>query len=433
MPAHPPPNARPKKKPVSRVRGLALDVLGEWAHGGRYASDILDQAQRECDLIAPDAAFLREIVLTTLRNLSLLDHWITMLTDSKHLDHRCRWGLRIGLSQILLSKVSEHAAVNETVAATGRARGLINAVLRRACREAEELRTAAASLPLETRTSHPKWLVQRWLSAFGEARTIALCEWNQSPAPTLARANRLHPEMESAPDDFTVFEHLPRAELAEGKVYIQDPSTLIAPRLLAPQAGMRVLDACAAPGGKTAYMAELMGNQGEIIACDVSEGRLRRLSNNLRRLGVANTRVELHDWSGDMLPACAAGGFDRVLLDVPCSNTGVMRRRVDVRWRLQEEAFAEQTSAQESLLRSGLRVLKPDGALVYSTCSVDPVENGLLVRRVLESMPEFQLESEESSFPPESGIDGAYAARITHAARPGAKSPFAFGGSLATD
>jgi 16S rRNA (cytosine967-C5)-methyltransferase len=408
-PSQPPP---PKKKPASRVRGLAIDVLGEWARGERYASDILDQAQREVDLIAPDAAFLREIVLTTLRNLSLLDHWIAMLTEDKHLDHRCRWGLRIGLSQILLSKVSEHAAVNETVAATGRARGLINAVLRRACREAAELTTAAAELPLETRTSHPKWLVQRWLAAFGTEKTTALCEWNQQPAATLGRANRLHPEMASAVEDFTTYEHLPRAELAAGMVYIQDPSTLIAPRLLKPEAGMRVLDACAAPGGKTAFMAQLMANEGEIVACDVSEGRLRRLTNNLKRLGVTNTSVELHDWTSECVPAFAGEGFDGILLDVPCSNTGVMRRRVDVRWRLEESGFEQQTATQERLLRNTLRALKPGGALVYSTCSIDPEENGPLVRRVLESLPGFRLEAEESSFPPDSGMDGAYAAKI---------------------
>lgn len=218
MPSSPPPHARPKKKPVSRVRGLAIDVLGEWAGGERYASDILDQAQRECDLIAPDAAFLREIVLTTLRNLSLIDHWIDVLTEDKHLDHRCRWGLRIGISQIILYKVSEHAAVNETVAATGRARGLINAVLRRACREAADLTAAAADLPLETRTSHPKWLVQRWLAAFGLEKTTALCEWNQQHAPTHARANRLHPDMVDASEDFTEHDHLPREDLAAGRI-----------------------------------------------------------------------------------------------------------------------------------------------------------------------------------------------------------------------
>ena len=412
MPSRPPQHQGPKKKPTSRVRGLAIDVLGEWARGERYASDILDQAQREANLIAPDAAFLREIVLTTLRNLSLLDHWIATLTEAKHLDHRCRWGLRIGLSQILLSKVSEHAAVNETVAATGRARGLINAVLRRACRESTELAAAASELPLETRISHPKWLVQRWLDAFGADKTRALCDWNQQAAPTLARANRLHAEMTCAPDDFTNFEHLPRAELAAGMVYIQDPSTLIAPKLLAPEAGMRVLDACAAPGGKTAFMAQLMSNKGEIVACDISEGRLRRLSNNLKRLGVSNTHIELHDWTGESPPSFTGTGFDRILLDVPCSNTGVMRRRVDVRWRLEESDFEQQTATQTRLLQSALRALKPSGTLVYSTCSIDAVENGLLVRRVLENLPFFRLDAEESSFPPDSGIDGAYAARI---------------------
>jgi 16S rRNA (cytosine967-C5)-methyltransferase len=382
MPSRPPQHQGPKKKPTSRVRGLAIDVLGEWARGERYASDILDQAQREANLIAPDAAFLREIVLTTLRNLSLLDHWIATLT------------------------------VNETVAATGRARGLINAVLRRACRESTELAAAASELPLETRISHPKWLVQRWLDAFGADKTRALCDWNQQAAPTLARANRLHAEMTCAPDDFTNFEHLPRAELAAGMVYIQDPSTLIAPKLLAPEAGMRVLDACAAPGGKTAFMAQLMSNKGEIVACDISEGRLRRLSNNLKRLGVSNTHIELHDWTGESPPSFTGTGFDRILLDVPCSNTGVMRRRVDVRWRLEESDFEQQTATQTRLLQSALRALKPSGTLVYSTCSIDAVENGLLVRRVLENLPFFRLDAEESSFPPDSGIDGAYAARI---------------------
>jgi 16S rRNA (cytosine967-C5)-methyltransferase len=218
--------------------------------------------------------------------------------------------------------------------------------------------------------------------------------------------------MTCAPDDFTNFEHLPRAELAAGMVYIQDPSTLIAPKLLAPEAGMRVLDACAAPGGKTAFMAQLMSNKGEIVACDISEGRLRRLSNNLKRLGVSNTHIELHDWTGESLPSFTGTGFDRILLDVPCSNTGVMRRRVDVRWRLEESDFEQQTATQTRLLQSALRALKPSGTLVYSTCSIDAVENGLLVRRVLENLPFFRLDAEESSFPPDSGIDGAYAARI---------------------
>lgn len=402
----------PQRHPPAPIRGLALDVLGEWASGERFASELLDRAQRECDVAGSDAAFLRDIVLTTLRNLSLLDHWIGVLTDNKHLDHRSRWGLRIGLCQLLILKVSEHAAVNETVAATGRARSLINAVLRRACRESSELQAQIVALPLETRTSHPKWLIEHWLAIFGAEKTTALCEWNQQPAPICARVNRLHPGMTAAPEDFMVCESLPREELAAGKVYMQDPSTALAPRLLAPQHGQRVLDACAAPGGKTAFLAQLMDNTGEIIACDFSPGRLRRLDENLKRLRVTNARIEQHDWSQETMPAFAQDGFDRVLLDVPCSNTGVMRRRVDVRWRLKLEDIQAQTQAQECLLRNGLRVLKPGGILVYSTCSIEPAENERFVASVLESMSGYEPIKVRQSFPPDDQMDGAFAAAI---------------------
>ncbi|MBE2285757.1 MAG: methyltransferase domain-containing protein [Prosthecobacter sp.] len=405
------PPAPHRRQPVP-IRGLALDVLGEWAAGDRFAAELLDQAQRECGIAGSDAAFLRDIVLTTLRNLSLLDHWIAVLTDNKHLDHRSRWGLRIGLCQLLILKVSEHAAVNETVAATGRARSLINAVLRRACRESAALLDQVDARPLETRTSHPNWLVEHWQTVFGSEKTAALCEWNQQPAPMCARINRLHPDMADASDDFIVCESLPREDLAAGKVYMQDPSTALAPRLLAPQPGQRVLDACAAPGGKTALLAQLMNNTGEIIACDVSPGRLRRLEGNLHRLQVANARIEQHDWAQDSVPAFAQDGFDRILLDVPCSNTGVMRRRVDVRWRLKPEDLQAQAQTQERLLRNTLRVLKPGGILVYSTCSIEPAENEQLVAMVLESTPGHELVTTSRSFPPDDQIDGAFAAAI---------------------
>lgn len=407
----------PRKKQNSRVRGIAIDLLCEWAAGERYASDLLDFAQREFELITPDAAMLREIVLSTLRNLTLLDHWIDAFTGERHLDHRTRWALRIGICQIVLIGISEHAAVHETVAAAGRARGFVNAILRRGCREKDELKANMASLPLEVRTSHPKWLAQRWLAQHGEEKTAALCEWNQQHAPMHARVNHLHPDMATSAEDFILCEELPRDDLATGKVYIQDPSTALAPRLLAPAKNARVLDACAAPGGKTALLAQLMQNQGEIIACDVSAARLRRLASNLKRLHVTNAHIEQHDWAAEELPAWAEGGFDAILLDVPCSNTGVMRRRVDVRWRLTAESFAEQNAAQERLLRSAARVLRPGGVLVYSTCSIDPEENGQLIRRILESMPHLRLESEQSSFPTETGIDGAYAARLVSAAK----------------
>ncbi|MFZ2279494.1 MAG: transcription antitermination factor NusB [Prosthecobacter sp.] len=400
------------RQPTVPIRGMALDVLGEWSGGERFAADLMDHIQRDCGLSLPDAAFLRDIVLTTLRNLSLLDHWIAVITEDKHLDHRSRWGLRIGLCQILILKVSEYAAVNETVAATGRARSLINAVLRRACRESEELLAMTATLPLETRTSHPKWLIEHWLGLFGEAKTTALCEWNQVPAPICARINRLYPQMNETTDDFIICDHLPREDLSVGRVYMQDPSTAIAPRLLAPLQGQRVLDACAAPGGKTALLAQLMENTGEIIACDVAPGRLRRLEGNLHRLHVANTQIEQHDWADPQIPDFANAGFDRILLDVPCSNTGVMRRRVDVRWRLTPADITAQVETQTQLLKNCLRVLKPGGILVYSTCSIEPAENEQLVASVLEATPGYEPVKLRHSFPPDDQMDGAFAAAI---------------------
>jgi 16S rRNA (cytosine967-C5)-methyltransferase len=408
------PSSRRPKKP-SRVRGLALDVLNAWAGGERYASDLLELALRDADLITPDAAMVREIVLRTLRSLTLLDHWIDHLTGSKHLDHRTRWAVRVGLCQVLIMGVSEHAAVHETVAAAGRARGFVNAVLRRACREKEELLAAVDALPAETRLSHPKWLVERWRTQLGEQAALDLSSWNQQNAPLSARINRLHPEMAQSTEDMRECETLPREDLAEGRLYMQDASTLLAPRLLDPKPGQRVLDACAAPGGKTAFMAQLMRNEGEILACDISAARLRRLQSNLKRLHITNTQILQHDWATAELPADVPSGFDAILLDVPCSNTGVMRRRVDVRWRLQPESFAELHALQESLLIHGLGALRPGGVLVYSTCSIDAEENGLLVRRVLSSLPGYQLAEEVSSLPPASGMDGAYAAKIIRA------------------
>lgn len=302
---------------------------------------------------------------------------------------------------------------------------MVNAVLRRASREGAALVAQAAELPLPVRTSHPEWLVKRWQAAFGPERTAALCEWNQQAADTFVRVNRLHPGAagfaermaDAGCDSFSGFFRcrvLPREELADGVCYAQDPGTALAPRLLDPQPGELVLDACAAPGGKTAMLAELMRNQGRIIACDVSPSRLDRLRSNLARMRVGVAEVWRHDWLGDLAPPWGDLRFDRILLDVPCSNTGVMRRRVDVRWRLQEGDFAKLAETQLRMLLGCARLLKPEGMLVYSTCSIDPEENRDVVDRALHAGASFRLLEDKSEFPPEAGFDGAYAARLSN-------------------
>ncbi len=434
-----PPRPHLRARPAS-VRDVALGVLTAWSQQRHFALELLDAACRREHLPPPDAGLLHHIVLGVIRNLSLLDHWITALCPNPHLDHRTRWVLRIGLAQLLLLEMPPHAAVNETVEIAGKARALVNAILRRADRERDALVTAVASLPLHVRTSHPSFLVRRWCDVFGAARAAAFCTWNQNGAETFVRLNPLHPGaadwITTAPGlapvggGFYRCDSLPRAALAAGLCYAQDPATAIAPLMLAPQPGEVVLDACAAPGGKTALLAALMQNEGRIIAADAAAPRLTRLRENLSALRVTNAEIVLYDLASDHPPPWGSLLFDRILLDVPCSNTGVMRRRVDVRWRLGEDDIAQSAALQVRLLQNALGFLKPGGTLVYSTCSIDPAEN----REVIDSViirPEsrspsrqgmaFQavngpglpvLAEERFLFPPDARSDGAYAARL---------------------
>lgn len=408
---------------MPNARKLALEVLREWSRGEAYAAALVDQAARETQLASRDAALLQTLVYGVLRNLSLLDHWSAFLSRDRELDPASRWLLRLGLAQLLLLEMPPHAAVNETVNLATRARGFINAILRRADRDKQELLAQVPALPLHIRYSHPGHLVDRLRSAVGESGIEGLLAWNQKPAETYVRLNRLHPDaaatvpalegLADAGDDFFRCETPPREALADGRCYAQDPSTAIAPRLLAPQPGMRVLDACAAPGGKTALLAQLMGNDGVIVATDSSTSRLRRLASNLGRLQVKNVNALLHDWSQPQLPDFAKERFDAVLLDVPCSNIGVMRRRIDVRWRLKDTDFAKLAATQLALLKSTLRCLKPGGVMVYSTCSIDPEENEKVVEKLIADHPDVKLERVMRSLPIVDGFDGAYAARLT--------------------
>jgi 16S rRNA (cytosine967-C5)-methyltransferase len=238
------------------------------------------------------------------------------------------------------------------------------------------------------------------------------------------RANSLRTTVEnlltSAPDAVRVAAHplalevrqLPPQWLADGLCYVQDPSTLLACDLLEPQPGETVLDLCAAPGGKTSYLAELMRNEGRIVACDLWESRLVRLRENMARLGIENVEPLVHD---GMIasPALPPASFDRILIDAPCSNTGVIRRRVDVRWRLTDEDFLRMPAQQLALLRRAADLLKPGGTLVYSTCSLEPEENERVVETLRAGVPSLRFEEVKRTLPFIENVDGAFAAKFT--------------------
>ena len=407
---------------MASARQTAFEVLQRWEESSTYAEELIAQQSLNRQLSTADRGFTNALVLGVLRNLSLLDHWINSMRGRGKLNNDARNALRLGLYQIVFMRVPDHAAVNESVQLVRKhARPVVNAILRRSTRERESLLAGIDSLPPELRFSMPDFLIEKWRSQFGAEATSALCEWSSRPAEIIVRANRLLAgaleTIESSPDadpipgspEFFRVQQIPLAWIDEGIAYVQDPATAIAPSLLSPAPGQRVLDACAAPGGKTALMAEMMGNQGCIVATDRSPKRCRTLRENLQRMGISCAEVTTADW-GNETPDLEP--FDAILLDVPCSNTGVLRRRVDVRWRLYENFTAHMASQQRAILDSTAPLVRPGGALVYSTCSIEPEENAQLVAAFLTDHPEFQLEECVDSLPQRDSQDGAFAARL---------------------
>lgn len=412
------------------ARQIALIALQLWRKEKRFADSIISGLLAKDELTPSDRAFALELFYGVLRNLTLLDFWIGCLRASR-VESGLRDILRLGLYQLFLLKTPEHAAVHETVERTPkRQRTIINAILRAAARQRSDLLTRAQAQPLFVRTSHPQFLVERWQQHFGAEYAEKLCEWNNLPAPVYARINllrtnrteflRTYPKSRPIPDNpnFVEVSSLPSDALERGHCYIQDPSTTIACHLLDPKPGERILDACAAPGGKTGYVAQLMETAGTIVACDRDPERLEILKENMARLGVGIVHILRHDWLRGHVPSAipSSAPFDRILLDAPCTNTGVMRRRVDLRWRLRRTDFDRMHRRQIKILRALIPLLKPKGTLVYSTCSLEPEENEEACRRILAEMPILHLETERDSLSFRDGFDGAYAARLTRTA-----------------
>ena len=290
------------------ARETALVALRTWQTYEARADFVISKILSETKLSTSDRAFTLELFYGVLRNLTLLDFWIRCLRPSP-LDVDLRDILRLGLYQLLLLVTPDHAAVNESVElAPAKRRGLINGMLRGAARTRDELRTRAAAQPLSIRASHPEFLISRWHNHFGGKATAALCAWNNQPPPVYARINRLkidceqftqrYPDSQPLPRNraFVAVANFPADALQRGHCYIQDPSTAIASQLLDPQPGEKILDACAAPGGKTSHLAELMQNRGVIVACDREARRIGVLEENIRRLGIGIARVYRHDW-----------------------------------------------------------------------------------------------------------------------------------------
>ncbi len=412
------------------ARELALDLLNDWQKSRRLADELLEVALADSTLRGPDRAFVTELFYGCLRRKLALEFLLAQLAN-KPPQPVVATILQLGLYQLFYLKTPAHAAVNETVAlaktqASVTETKFVNAILRRAEREHDAL-LARLATTRETAPwiyySHPQWLWERWAMRLDREPAASLCEWNNQPPSIYIRINTLKTSSKPADIDAEPTTHplcwrivntsglFQGKSFMSGEFYVQDPSTLMAVDVLDPQPGESVLDMCAAPGGKTTYLAQKMQNHGRIIAADSSSSRLALVGENCRRLGV--TIAATLACEGTHLDRCLRSQqFDRVLVDAPCSNTGVLRRRVDLRWRIEESEIGRLAALQEKLLASAAPFTKPQGILVYSTCSLEEEENRCVIERFVRSHPEFVLESTQSIFPPRDGMDGAFVARF---------------------
>lgn len=429
------------------ARTLALQVLSQASGSGKKRSylpttEILSEAIEKSRLSRRDEALATELVYSTLRRRLTLDWIIEKFSgvEIRRIEQPLLDILRLGVLQLVyLGSVPGYAAVDESVklaqAALGRrAAGFANSVLRKVAAQ-------ASSVPFPSRHenvmeyisivhSHPRWLVGRWVERLGEEAGEAVCVANNTPPPITARVNTLKVGREEliermaaegadviARDEEQMIEIVRCPEritnlctFREGLFYLQDVSATTPAKMLAPSEGEKVLDLCSAPGGKATHIAELMRNRGLVVACDIDEGKMPKLQENIERLGMSIVHPLVAD--GTKIDAVLKPEYDRVLTDAPCSNTGVLRRRVEARWRLREGDLKMLPKVQLGLLRSACRVLKPGGVLVYSTCSIEREENQDVIGTFLSDENDFELIEEKSFLPEGGGGDGGYAVKL---------------------
>jgi 16S rRNA (cytosine967-C5)-methyltransferase len=410
---------------VSPSRQIAYEVLHRVEAEGAYASDVL-HVELGASVKATDASLATEITMGVLRWRRLLDFLLErhLKKPVAKLDLPVALALRMGAYQLrFLGKVPASAAVNESVELVKRGRKasaapLVNAVLRKMSAEAKvpaEKYLPAGISPAERLGiphSHPTWMVERWLSRLGKEQTIALLEANnRAPRLSCALHDASHRDeiirsleaagLRAAPGKllraaFAVSGGSPaRAEaFRAGGVSIQDEASQAIPLLLGVRAGDRVLDLCAAPGGKTSALIRATGSGGIVVAADRHAHRLGAMQAQFRRLGLDGARLVELDATQ---PLPFTGEFDRILVDAPCSGTGTLARHPEIRWRLLPAQFAESSAQQSLMLRSALARLASGGRLVYSTCSIEPEENENVVEAVLTDTPSIRRVGAEES------------------------------------
>src|SRR5271166_1246726 len=411
MPAAP----KPSRGPVAPARSCAYAVLRRVFEQGAYADKALQAESRELD--PRDRALAMRLAYGAVQRRGTLDHLIEQLAErpAEQLDPPLLAALRLGLHELLYLRGSpDYAVVADAVElAKVHARaghGLVNAVLRRAAREGPGQLLGALSddTPEQAaiKHSHPEWIARLWWRELGAAGARALMSADNEPGELALRANTLVTDAAALAAQLPVASHadpqIPEAVVLEepfdvrgsplwraGAFIAQSRAAMLVARALAPRPGERVLDLCAAPGGKSTHLAALMGDRGEVVAVERDRRRAGVLVRSAQRLRARSVRVEVADAEREREEGAV---FDRVLLDAPCSGLGTLQAHPDLRWRMTPAAVDRMAAAQARILAAAAGSLRPGGVLVYSTCTISPTENELLIAAFLDSHPEFELD-----------------------------------------
>jgi 16S rRNA (cytosine967-C5)-methyltransferase len=410
---------------IAPARRCAYAVLRRVFEHGAYADLALQSEARALD--HRDRALAMRLAYGTVQRKATLDHLLGTLAErpAERLDRPLLAALRLGLYELLyLSGAPDRAVVADAVELAKRhargGHGLVNAVLRRVTREGRD--ALLASLSDETPTeaalmhSHPEWIVRLWWELLGAADTRALLAYDNEPGELALRANTLVTdadalarELESASAPTHRDPQIPEALVLDGPFDVhgsplwsagafaaQSRAAMLVSRALAPSPGERVLDLCAAPGGKTTHLAALMQGQGTVLAVERNQTRASRLQQTAKRLRASNVHVELGDAASTRTEGAV---FDRVLVDPPCSGLGTLQARADLRWRVSPQAVMEMSAVQRTILAAGAKALRPGGVLVYSTCTISPTENEHVIANFLDSHADFSLDDLASELP----------------------------------
>lgn len=407
-----------KTAPAS-ARVIALDILVKVEQQGAYSNLLLNSSLQKSALSREDAGLVTELVYGTISRMNTLDFVLEEFV-SKGIAKLQPWVrnlLRLSLYQIMyLDRIPSHAAVNEAVNIAKKKghqgiSGMVNGVLRSVLR-AGELPVMPDGLSpakrISIQYSHPLWLVKRWIAKYGVETAEAICVANNEPPAVSVRVNTTMISREALLSQMT--EQGLQASASEvspygivvkgggnlalsswyrdGYLSVQDESSMLVAEAVAPEPGMRVLDCCAAPGGKTAHMGELMKDEGSILANDLHPHKAKLISDQAARLGLDIVVTGSAD-ALELEHTLEHASFDRILLDAPCSGLGVIRRKPDLKWRKQPEDIASVASLQGQLLQSVSKLLKPGGVLVYSTCTTEQTENSEVVAAFLQQNPDF--------------------------------------------